>query len=92
MMMLASSEWDGWQQVDGVIRSPAMAVRQVVEDRLRVDYADPPKVVYKEEAPPVVPDLCQAVSDVGGELRLVPVGDVVAAAASIPDSHTLGGG
>ena len=65
---------DDRQRVDGVIRPPAIPIRQGVEDWLRVDDADSPEVVHEEEAPPVVANLSQAVSDVRVKLRLVPVG------------------
>ena len=65
---------DDRQRVDGVIRPPAIPIRQGVEDWLRVDDADSPEVVHEEEAPPVVANLSQAVSDVQVKLRLVPVG------------------
>ena len=65
---------DDRQRVDGVIRPLAIPIRQGVEDWLRVDDADSPEVVHEEEAPPVVANLSQAVSDVRVKLRLVPVG------------------
>ena len=68
--------------MDRVVGAPSLILRQVVEERQRVNHTYPAQIVHEQESSPVVPDLCQAPAEVGVEVGLGPVCHVCVVSAA----------